>query len=340
MIKTLAAPALWLDLRSGSKPIRYNILMDPFHLIPQYRDYVWGGRRLRPHHALQTAEAWIVYEENFIASGPHHGMTLAQAARESGQELLGKKAVARTGLRFPLLIKILDCAEWLSLQVHPDDRQARDLAGDGQFGKTEAWHVLQAQMGAQLIAGLIPGAGSSELKEAVLSGAVIDMVQYLDVQAGDTVLILPGTVHALGPGLMIYEVQQTSDLTYRVYDWGRPQTAERRLHIHESLQVVDAKRQSQVIPLPDIRDGQAAILCQSDYFQLKRLFSKAEPIEFDTKGESFHALTAIQGEGVVTVSGKAYRLAQFDTLVIPADRGPYTAQAYTSDFHALLAMVP
>ncbi len=314
--------------------------MDPFHLIPQYREYVWGGRRLRPHHALQTAEAWIVYEENLIESGPHQGMTLAQAAEEFGQRLLGSRAIARTGSRFPLLIKILDCAEWLSLQVHPDDRQARDLAGEGHFGKTEAWHVLQAQAGAQLIAGLKPGAGGSKLKEAVLSGAVIDLVQFMDVQAGDTLLMLPGTVHALGPGLLMYEVQQTSDLTYRVYDWDRPQTPERGLHLHESLQVVAEERQCRVKPLPNIGDGRTAVLCQSEYFHLRRLYSKLKPIEFDTKGESFHALTAIQGEGVVAVSGKEYQLSPFDTLVVPADCGLYTLRAFESEFHALLAMVP
>src|SRR5690242_6726517 len=124
-------------------------------LEPVYRDYVWGGDRLRPGHA-PTAEAWVVWEGDHIESGPLTGRPLGEAAAEHGQALLGRKAVAKTGDRFPLLIKLLDCAQWLSLQVHPNDALAVKLEGVGQFGKTEAWHVLDAKPDAKLIAGLKP----------------------------------------------------------------------------------------------------------------------------------------------------------------------------------------
>src|SRR5574341_672 len=104
-------------------------------LTPSYRDYVWGGERLRPGHYL-TAEAWVFWEEDVIESGPLAGRTLGEAAAQLGEELLGAKAISRTGTRFPLLIKLLDCAECLSLQVHPNDEQAAELEGAGQFGKT------------------------------------------------------------------------------------------------------------------------------------------------------------------------------------------------------------
>lgn len=318
----------------------YNLSMRPFRLAPQYREYVWGGRRLRPRHPQQTAEAWIVYEENCIVDGPLQAMTLAQAAEKFGPRLLGEKAVARTGLRFPLLVKILDCAAWLSLQVHPDDRQAQEIAGQGQFGKTEAWHVLQAQEGAQLISGIKPGTGGSQLKQAIQSGKVIDLVEFLEVRVGDSLLMLPGTVHALGPGLLIYEVQQTSDLTYRVYDWGRQQTPERRLHLSESLQIVDAERRSQIEALPILVDGEIVSLCRSDYFHLQRLLARTVSIDLDTSAESFHALTAIQGEGMVAAGGDEYFMTPFDTLVLPADCGAYTVRSAAGDFHALLAQVP
>ena len=121
-------------------------------LISEYRDYVWGGQRLRP--GTLTAEAWIVYEGDRIANGPLQGATLGEAAQQLGGALLGQKAMARTGTRFPLLIKILDCNEWLSVQVHPNDEQARQMEGPDQFGKTEAWYILDASEDAQLIAGV------------------------------------------------------------------------------------------------------------------------------------------------------------------------------------------
>ncbi len=133
-------------------------------LSPEYRDYVWGGDRLRPRHS-PTAEAWVIWENDRIETGPLAGKSLAEAALEYSSDLLGEKAVARTGMRFPLLVKILDCAQWLSLQVHPNDEQVLQLEGPGQFGKTEAWHILEAESGAKLIAGVKPGTSPMELAE-------------------------------------------------------------------------------------------------------------------------------------------------------------------------------
>ena len=116
-------------------------------LTPAYRDYVWGGDRLRPGHT-PTAESWVVWEGDVIESGPLAGKTLGEAAQEYGEALLGEKTISRTGTRFPLLIKLLDCAQWLSLQVHPNDQLAVELEGQGQFGKTEAWHVVAAHPAA------------------------------------------------------------------------------------------------------------------------------------------------------------------------------------------------
>jgi mannose-6-phosphate isomerase len=122
-------------------------MLNPFKLTPTYRDYVWGGKRLRPEAEI-TAEAWVVYEEDRVADGPYVGKTLAEVAELEGEALLGRKAVALTGKRFPLLIKLLDCAAWLSLQVHPNDEQAERLEGPGFFGKTEAWYVIEAEKGS------------------------------------------------------------------------------------------------------------------------------------------------------------------------------------------------
>jgi mannose-6-phosphate isomerase len=291
-------------------------------LTPEYRDYVWGGDRLRPGFS-PTAEAWVVYENDRIASGSLTGKNLAQLAEELGADLLGDFVVQQTGTRFPLLVKLLDCAQWLSLQVHPDDEQAIRLEGPGFYGKTEAWHVLDAAPHAQLIAGLIPGTTPATLAKSISEGSILNWVQYLPVKAGDTIFMQPGTIHALGPGLLIYEVQQTSDLTYRVYDWGRPQTEKRKLHIDKSLAVARSDTISTVEPLPPIGDGGECILCQSRYFTLAILSASHSVIHVNTQGKTFHALTVIKGRVLVRTSNDVLELGQYQTVIIPAINAEY-----------------
>jgi mannose-6-phosphate isomerase len=302
-------------------------------LIPSYRDYVWGGDRLRPGHN-PTAEAWVVWEDDQIESPPLAGKTLGEAATEFGVSLLGSKSVSHTGTRFPLLIKLLDCAEWLSLQVHPNDEQAVKLEGAGQFGKTEAWHILDARPEATLIAGLKPGTSATSLANAIRDGSIIDYVQYANVRAGDTVFMPAGTLHALGPGLLVYEVQQTSNWTYRVYDWGRPQTDARPLHIEKSIQVTQADFKTPIIPMPDCKNGSVQRLIQSEYFTLEILCATTKSIPLNTKGESFHAITVIEGRAALRSGEENLELDKFQTALIPAVMGGYQFEPL-SDCRAL-----
>ena len=294
-------------------------------LSPEYRDYVWGGDRLRPGHN-PTAEAWVIWENDRIETGPLAGKTLSEAALEYGSALLGGKAVARTGMRFPLLIKILDCAQWLSLQVHPNDEQALRLEGPGQFGKTEAWHILEAQPGAQLIAGVKPGTSSSELADSIRKGTITEYSQYADISQGDTIFMPAGTLHALGPGLLIYEVQQTSDWTYRIYDWGRPQTETRRLHIEKSIQVTRPDFSTSVIPMPFAGDGSSEVLVQCEYFTLELLSASLNAIKLDTRSETFHAVTVIDGKARLVSDEENIELEKFQTALVPANAGKYQFQ--------------
>jgi len=299
-------------------------------LTPAYRDYVWGGEKLRPGH-YPTAEAWIVWEDDVIESGPLAGQTLGEVAVEYGETLLGAKAMSRTGTRFPLLIKLLDCAQWLSLQVHPNDAQALELEGPNQFGKTEAWHVLDSEPDAKLIAGVKPGTSPEALAESIRNGTVIDHVQYADVKQGDTVFMQAGTLHALGPGLLIYEVQQTSDWTYRVYDWGRPATEKRPLHIEKSIHVTRADFTAPVASQPALGDGTRNILVQCDYFTLELLSAQSKLMDLDTQGESFHAITVIEGKAVLkTEKDEAVELDRFQTAVVPAEVRRYQIQPLTN----------
>ena len=290
-------------------------------LAPAYRDYVWGGQRLRPGQL--TAEAWVVYEENRIVSGPLAGRTLAEVAEEDPAGLLGPRVTARTGARFPLLIKLLDCAQWLSVQVHPDDAWAAKLEGPGRFGKTEAWHVLDAAPGAQLIAGMRPETTAAALADAIRGGTVLDWVQYQDVRPGDTVFMPARTIHALGPGLLIYEVQQTSDITYRVFDWNRPATPGRILHIDKSLAVADPSAAAPVRHAPALADGERAALAVCPYFTLELIVGRTRPVALDTAGQTFHTLTVIEGAAEVVTGRARLALNRFDSAVVPAAGGKY-----------------
>jgi mannose-6-phosphate isomerase len=289
----------------------------PFSLAPEYRDYVWGGAKLRPE-IVPTAEAWIIYAGNRVSSGPYAGRVLSELAEEFGTDLLGTRAIAFTGKRFPVLVKILDCAQWLSLQVHPNDEQAMKLEGKGFFGKTEAWHVLDAELNAKLIAGMKPNITAEELADSIRNGTILDAVQSVDVKEGDTFFISPGTIHALGPGLLIYEIQQTSDVTYRVYDWGRPETETRKLHLAKASAVSNPNATLSISHVPQVNDGEVKTLTQCEYFKLETISVEKKTVELDTLAESFHGLTVIEGQIQVSAENEAFILKKFETLLVPA----------------------
>lgn len=308
-------------------------------LIPLYDPRVWGGQRLKASPENPIGEAWVVYENNPIASGTFAGRTLAEVAAERGPALVGRRAFARTGVRFPLLIKLLDCADWLSIQVHPNDEQAVRLEGPGQFGKTEAWHVLEADEGARLIAGVKPGTSSVELESAIRSGKIEAYALYHTVRAGDTIFMPAGLMHALGPGLLLYEVQQTSDLTYRVFDWDRPASAGRPLHIEQSVAVTNAKLSGKVVPLAPLSAQEQRSLVRCEYFDLTLLAAQDQPLQLDTRGESFHALTVIAGQVEVQCGDEQVVLKRFESVVVCADAGAYRLNPI-SPCRVLCASVP
>lgn len=310
-------------------------------LIPEYRDYVWGGHRLRPDGSL-TAEAWVVYENDRVASGAQAGRTLGELARDFGVELLGRAGMARMNRRFPLLIKLLDCAAWLSLQVHPGDELARRMEGPQFYGKTEAWHVLEAGQDAELIAGCKPGTSPAELEQAVRGGSIAEWVNRSSVRAGDTIYMPAGTIHALGPGLLIYEVQETSDLTYRVYDWGRPATPARPLHIEQSLAALDPALHTEPLALPRLVDAQPNVLVSSPYFTMATIQAQTQKVRLDC-GDSFQAVTVIEGALEIQAGGQVCPLHKFETAVIPACAGEFSLQPLAGGYRLLkssLEMMP
>lgn len=294
-------------------------------LQPEYRDYVWGGHRLNPQKRI--AEAWIIHAGNRLLTEPLAGRALADIAARFGPDLLGEELSRRQAGRFPLLLKILDCREWLSLQVHPNDEQAARLEGPGAVGKTEAWHILEADPGARLIAGMQPGVTREQILECVGKREILDRVQRLPMAGGDTVLIRAGTLHALGPGLLVYEIQQSSDLTYRAYDWDRPPSENRKLHIEQSLAVLDPSIAVKPVACPQLQNKERKVLCQSEYFKLEMIRVQESALAMDTEGSSFHLLTLIEGKAEIETDTTGRSLGMYETVILPASAGGYSLRA-------------
>jgi len=219
------------------KPKLYPMLLDPALDLR-----VWGGRHLETvmGKTLPTAEpygeSWEMHDTSTVVNGALAGRTLGDLLATFGADLIGERNDPRKGI--PLLVKLLDANDWLSVQVHPNDAQARELEGEPR-GKTEAWYVIAAEPDAKLVIGLLPDATPASMAEAIRDNRLEELLVYANVVAGDVLYIPAGTVHALGPGVLVYEIQQSSDITYRLYDWGRMglDGKPRALHIDKGIAV-------------------------------------------------------------------------------------------------------
>lgn len=288
-----------------------------------------------------VGEAWIAFEGSRVqAGGPEGGRTVAELAARYGAEFLGAVVAARFPSRFPLLVKLLDCADWLSVQVHPDDEQARRLVGPDEFGKTEAWHFLEVEQGAAILAGVKPGTTPESLEAAIRSGNILDVARKFGVRAGETYLLPAGTLHAIGPGVLLYEVQQSSDTTYRVYDWDRPATAGRKLHIEESVAVTDHRRKAVLTAPPELEGTAAASAVSCPYFALDVLQLIDTPLVGHTEGQTFHILTPAAGNLRVSCGDESVRLSQYETALIAGNAGAYEVRATGGPAKVLRVTVP
>ena len=295
-------------------------LPDILPLEPHLRPTVWGGRRLGERFGKDLPPGAPVGEslevsalpgaESVVRSGPLAGRGLAGLAEEFGEALVGAPVRARYGDEFPLLIKLIDAAEDLSIQVHPDDGYAR-REGLGAFGKTEAWYVLDS---GGIVLGLRAGVDRRRLEQALAAGRAEEAVRYRPVEAADVVVLPAGTVHALGRGTMVYEVQQASDLTFRLYDYDRPglDGRPRELHLEQALEVIDFEAEAPE-PRPAPKPGpDGELLVASGAFRLT-LFGDGERL---LGSEVFAAVTVVAGAAWL---GEVH-LAAGDSALVPAAR--------------------
>ena len=304
-------------------------------LEPQYREKVWGGSRLR-RDGPPVGEAWAACEESKVLGGPLAGRTVAELVAEYGDGLLGADVAARYGHRFPLLIKLLDCGDWLSVQVHPNDEQARRMVGPDQWGKTEGWHFLEVEEGARIIAGVKPGTTPRDLESAIREGRVGEVARQLEVRAGETLFIPAGTLHALGPGTFLYEVQQASDTTYRVYDWDRPASAGRKLHVKEAVAVTDTRNNPTPSPAR-ISPGVATPLLRCAFFDLDALNLNATPYAFDTEGRRFNLVTVTAGSVRVRCGDESVKLCAYETVLVAGAAGACEIRSDCEEASVLMA---
>jgi mannose-6-phosphate isomerase len=301
--------------------------MQPLGFQPLLKQIRWGGRKLGTvlnkslGDAADYAESWEIADQpsgqSVVATGLLAGKTLNELITNHAHGLLGRH---RELTQFPLLIKFLDAHDWLSLQVHPNDDQAVDY-GVAAHGKTEAWVILDAEPGSQICAGLKRGVTRETFERHLRDGTIEDTLHMIPARAGDCLFIPAQTVHALGPGILLAEIQQQSDLTFRLHDWGRlgSDGKPRPLHIEQSLTCIDFER-GPVNPVTPVRrmndDHQFEELVRCEHFVIHRHECHAGfDIELDDR---FRILMTLSGRAELTTDGGKQELSKGTTILLPA----------------------
>lgn len=300
-------------------PMEIASPMRPLRPIPRPSVRPWAGLRLGDEDE-HVGELWLAGPDSVVEVADGHELTLDEVAASAGEGFVGTRAMRLLGPRFPLLVKVIDAAEWLSLQVHPSDELALELYGEGRLGKAEAWLVLDASPGSQLVTGPRRDLPEAELRGAIRDGAVGRA--HCDTRPcvpGDVLLLEAGTMHAIGAGAFVYEIEQPSDLTFRMSDWGRPATAERPLHVAAALRAI--RPEARAVPVGrDWRlDGGALSVREF------RLEIAAVPTAAARRpaGESLEVVTAIRGRAELGGHGWHEVLEPYETLVVPASVAEY-----------------
>ncbi len=298
---------------------------------PILRRLIWGGRRLGTllHKPIGNesdyAESWEIsdYRDavSIVSEGPLAGASLRELVHHRSGELMGPELAGRD--QFPLLVKFIDAHDVLSVQVHPDDEKGKRLAGDN--GKTETWVIVDAEPGSLIYAGLKSGVTREQFREAVASGRVEPLLHRFEPKPGDCIMIEAGTVHAIGAGVLLAEIQQMSDATFRIDDWGRtgPDGKPRELHIEQAMESIDFNR-GPVNPLTPVAEPTAEgnvreRLSRCPYFELER-WTLTQPCSLGLH-DRFTIVMGLGGSCLLRGPGRETSLAFGETLLLPAAAG-------------------
>ena len=304
---------------------------EPLRLKPCLRSYLWGGTRLREEYHKTgdgiIAESWELSVradgQTHIDFGEHRGESLADVLRADPRGMAGTRCGTEP---FPLLIKLIDAQKDLSVQVHPSDETA--CREKGEQGKTEMWYVVDCEPESTLFLGFSRAVTPDELRQRAKNGTICEVLNRVAVHPGDVFFVRPGTVHAIGAGILVAEIQQNSDTTFRVYDYNRlgADGKPRQLHLERAAEVMN------YAPMPGAADTlspcppdgvQEVLTCE--YFRVRRAEVKTR-ISLSTDGESFTHLMCVRGEGSIFCGGKAYPFRQGDSYFLPAALGEYSVQ--------------
>ena len=297
----------------------------PLRFQPTYKDYLWGGQEIviKYQRAMPPgvyAESWEISDRldgmSVVSNGPLAGKTFRELVQRFGPQLMGSHV---TTIGFPLLVKLIDAREKLSVQVHPDDDAAKKFGGEA---KTEMWYVLAAKPGAALYCGLKPGVDRKQFEQAIHMRQVEELLNRFPVSEGDTFFVPGGRVHAIDGGCLIFEVQQNSNTTYRVYDWGRVGTdgKPRPLHIQEALRVINWYDLTSPRAQPTaVAHGCSKIerLLATPYFRIERIHL-VDPCDCKNDGGTFNAFFVVSGKLQIDYAGGAELLTAGSTCLIPS----------------------
>lgn len=296
----------------------------PIKLLPAFKDYLWGGNKLKSDYNKKTdldivAESWELSthkDGQSIVEGM--GITFGEYIEKQGKEILGKRA--QDFEFFPILIKFIDAKGSLSVQVHPTDEYA--LKVEGEYGKTEMWYILDCDEGAGLYYGLNREMTKEEFKKHIEDDTILEILNKVEVKKGDVFFIEAGTIHAIGEGIVICEIQQNSNTTYRVYDYNRRDKDGnlRELHIDKAIDV------SNLYPAPEIKrieNSDDLVLAECKYFTVRAIKVEAEK-KIKITEDCFNSLIITEGEGSLELNGEVITLKKGDSIFIPAQCGEYS----------------
>jgi mannose-6-phosphate isomerase len=311
--------------------------MYPFKFIPIYKEIMWGGRDLEKMGrqlpaGKKIAESWELSvrekDDSVISNGELKGKTLSYVISANGREILGDALLAQYRNDFPLLVKIIDANEKLSVQVHPTDEYAVGTEGE-KCGKDETWVILACDRDAEIVCGLKEGTDRKRFTEAVEAGDVKDCLNYLKVHPGDIFNIYPGLVHGIGKGIVTAEIQQNSNTTYRIYDYDRKDDkgAVRELHIKKALDVIDFGTHDPHGSLKGnaVADASGTVLktyVNNRHYVLQTLDIK-KSYAHDTNNERFYIYLVVSGNGIIEYDKGSEPLSMLQTVLIPACLGEY-----------------
>ncbi|MBW2960821.1 type I phosphomannose isomerase catalytic subunit [Mesonia aestuariivivens] len=301
--------------------------LHPLKFVPILKEKIWGGEKLKNYlhkdsKGTQIGESWEISDVkgdcSIVANGSLKGKSLQELLEEYQAQLVGETIYKRFKNKFPLLIKFIDAKENLSVQLHPDDTLAKER--HNSFGKTEMWYIMQADKNCGIIVGFKDGVSVDDYNQSLQENTIEEILNFEEVQPGDTFFIKPGLIHAIGKGVVLAEIQQTSDITYRVYDYNRKDNEgnERDLHTEEAKEAIDFEANNEYKVNYSATENEKTSLVENQYFITKQLqLSKSLHLDY-TATDSFVILMNIEGETQVDVDNFSETLHAGETLLIPA----------------------